>query len=290
MRRMDRYGYGEDNHNSRLDKNQELYQNISNNVIYTNLEEIKNANAFDISQSNNSGHTTREDYQKIQRYKDLEDVPPSKKELDDFNYFYQKKEKKIYDINSVLEEARKNRNNSTLSESKKKLVSAYNILLNSDKKELEKYREEKKKRLLTPEEEEIREIINTIASKTLAGEIDRATSVDLLSDLMATNMLDTVSSSKELSSDDIKEDKDEEIESLDEEDKEDDDKSDEKEEKESDEITDFYSKSLELNNNDLDLSMEFQEKSLPLFLKILIILVILSLIVVAIIFIYNRIK
>ena len=38
----------------------------------------------------------------------------------------------------------------------------------------------------------IRELIDTIASKTLAGEIDKATSVNLLSDLMATNLLDKV--------------------------------------------------------------------------------------------------
>ena len=45
----------------------------------------------------------------MRKYGEFEEVPKVKKELDDFNYLYAKKERKIYDINSVLEEARKNR-------------------------------------------------------------------------------------------------------------------------------------------------------------------------------------
>ena len=40
--------------------------------------------------------------------------------------------------------------------------------------------------------EELRDLIDTITTKTLAGEIDQQTSVNLLSDLMATNMMDRV--------------------------------------------------------------------------------------------------
>ena len=66
--------------------------------------------------------------------------------------------------------------------------------------ELEKYREEKKLRSLENHEvtSELREIIDTITTKTLAGELDQETTVNLLSDLMATNILDIVKSPEEI--------------------------------------------------------------------------------------------
>ena len=192
MRRMDRY-QEETTHMSRLDKNKELYQNVSSNSIYTNITDVTNANAFEINNLEDNSKTTREAYQKMRKYQDIEPTPKNKKELEDFNYLYQKQENKVYDINSVLEQARKNRQDKDELDDKRKLKNnSYNILAGINKKELEKYREEKKKRMLTPEEEEIRDIIDTIASKTLAGEIDKETTVDLLSDLMATNLLDKV--------------------------------------------------------------------------------------------------
>ena len=43
------------------------------------------------------------------------------------------------------------------------------------------------------DDEELRDLIDTIASKTLAGELEAAS--DLLSDLMATNMMDRIDES-----------------------------------------------------------------------------------------------
>ena len=77
------------------------------------------------------------------------------------------KEKKIYDINSVLEEARKNRKETDELEAKRKLKNtSYNILADLNKEELEKYREEKKLRSLENHEvtSELREIIDTITT------------------------------------------------------------------------------------------------------------------------------
>ena len=202
MRRMDRYNENNTTTSSRIDKNQELYQNFSSNSIYTNITDVTNANAYEINNNPNS-RTTREEYQNLRKYQDVEPLPKNRKELEDVNYLYKRKENKVYDINSVLEEARKNRAEKDELDEKRKLKNnAYNILSGKNKKELEKYREEKKKRLTTPEEEEIRELIDTIASKTLAGEIDKATSVDLLSDLMATNVLDKVDPQKADDADD----------------------------------------------------------------------------------------
>lgn len=298
MRRMDRY-QEETTHMSRLDKNKELYQNVSSNSIYTNITDVTNANAFEINNLEDNSKTTREAYQKMRKYQDIEPTPKNKKELEDFNYLYQKQENKVYDINSVLEQARKNRQDKDELDDKRKLKNnSYNILAGINKKELEKYREEKKKRMLTPEEEEIRDIIDTIASKTLAGEIDKETTVDLLSDLMATNLLDKVDG-MEAKEDDKTETteeitpeeettKEETIPSLNQD-------QIEEIEKRKDEDTDtlpgkdndFYTRSMDLSDKDFEYG-DSDEKSLPLILKILIFLIIIGIIAVTGYFVYQR--
>ncbi len=292
MRRMDRYK-DENEPQSRTDLNQELYQNVSNNAIYANITDVTNANAFEIS-NNNQTRTTREAYQQMQKYQNMEPVPRSRKELEDFNYLYQKRENKIYDINSVLEEARRNRQEKDDKEEKRKLKNnEYNILSGVNKEELEKYREEKKKRLTTPEEDEIRELIDTIASKTLAGEIDKATSVNLLSDLMATNVLDRVDGNKKEEEKETTDEIDEKL-SLSKklfESSELEEKQEEQEEKtKTEKDLDFYTRSMDLSEKDFNLSDEFKEKSLPLPVKILIFLLIVALIIIVLYFIKLRIS
>ena len=314
MRRMDRYKEEDSPRASRLDKNKDLYQNISSNTIYTNITDVTNANAYEINNShnnnNNSSHTTREAYQTMRKYQNVEPVHRNKKELDDFNYLYQKKETKIYDINSVLEEARKNRQEKDSLDEKRKLKNnAYNILSGINKEELEKYREEKKKRITTPEEDEIREIIDTIASKTLAGELDKETTVDLLSDLMATNIFDKVDGSEELAEQEeakeaeVVEDKEEktpeetptedlaiskqvlnteQIEEIK------DKKDTKKEEDLPQKDPDFYTRSMDLSDKDFDLNEEFKEGKLPLPVKILLFLLIVAVIIIAGYFIFQR--
>ena len=309
MSRMDRYK-SETSPLSRTSKNQELYQNVSNNTIYANITDVTNANAFEIKNNNITSRTTRESYQQMKKYQNVEPIPRTRKELDDFNYLYPKKENKVYDINSVLEAARKNRVEKDNKEEKRKLKNnAYNILSGVNKEALEKYREEKKKRMLTPEEEEIRELVDTIASKTLAGEIDKATSVDLLSDLMATNMLDKVSASSELDKEETKteEIKEEKEETTTEEIKKEEIKeeksvmlsktqlqeiNDRKEEKVDalkEKDPDFYTRSMDLSDKDFDLGDDFKEKSLPLGVKILIFLIIVIIILITAYIIYKKI-
>ena len=190
MRRMDRY---EDENNtirvSRENKNRELYNNAGTNTRYTNLTDVTNINAIDITNTSKE-YKTREDYQKMKKYNSDLPTPKVKKDLEDFNSLYNKREMRVYDINNVLEEARKNREEDAAEEKRKLKNNSYNILANMNKEELEKYRQEKRERL-TKEEDELRELIDTIASKTLAGEIEAAS--DLLSDLMATSILDKVS-------------------------------------------------------------------------------------------------
>ena len=321
MKRMDRYKEKEDNtsKSSRLGMNQELYHNLSSNAIYTNITDVTNANAFEINSNQiNEAHTTREAYQQMQKYQPMEPMPKEKKELEDYNFLSQKKENKTYDINSFLEEARKNRTDKDDLEGKRKLKNnAYNILASINKEQLEKYREEKKNRVRTPEEEELHDLTEDLLSKTMAGEIDKETTVDLLSDLMATNLLDTVSGitadTEEV--EEIKEITDtlpdglevnneetikEETEDL----------SETKEEEvvpeeasktkridrtemiESDSFAakdpDFYTRSMDLSDKDFDMDSDFDHKKLPIIVKLLIAILIIAILVVASYFIYQR--
>ena len=296
MRRMDRYNEESNNRPNRYEKNQELYQDIATNQKYTNITDVTNANAFEINNSNRS-YTSRESYQQMKKYQNVEPVPRVKKELEDFNRLLKNDEKKVYDINSVLEEARKNRQEQDKLESKRKLKNtSYNILADLNQEELEKYREEKKKKIMTPEEEEFTDLINTIASKTLAGEIDKATSINLLSDLMATSVMDKVEDKSSLGlEEDIEKEKQEKEELEEKEDSEEEkDKTEDlslsKEkleeiaqkkdeiEKNTQKLTgadnDFYTRSMDLSDEDFEMDDEFKDTGMPLILKIIIVVLI----------------
>lgn len=360
MRRMDRYKDETPDRPNRYEKNQELYQDIATNTKYTNITDVTNSNAFEINGSKNKGnYTSRESYQQMKKYKNVEPVPRIKKELDDFNYLYKIDDKKVYDINTVLEEARKNRQEKDKLEEKRKLKNtSYNILADLNIEELEKYKAEKIKKIITPEEEEFRDLIDTIASKTLAGEIDKETSVNLLSDLMATSVMDKVEDANSLGYDNAsyedkesnKEETEEQVsneeqntddkEELDkvkniiEEDKKIEEKLDsykELKEQETEKINsdsieeqkqeeqndnsmslsedtikeiekrkdeepktlseadkDFYTRSMDLSDEDFEMDNEFKEKSMPITLKILIAILVIALIAVAAYFIYKR--
>ena len=291
MRRMDRYKDDISQQEKRSEKNKDLYQNTNK---YTNITDVATSNVYEINNSNNNkeSKTTRENYQKLRKYQMIDEVPKVKKELEDFKYLYQRNEDKIYDINSVLEAARKNKKDKDELEEKRKLKhTSYNVFSGVNLEELLKYREEKKKRVETEEEKGIRELVDTIASKTLAGEIDKKTSVDLLSDLMATNMLDKVSASDELEKD---EEKTEEIEDTQTDDKINLDEIKDLEEKSLEDTQDkkidkeFYTRSMDLSEEDFEMDNEFAETKVPLGLKIFIFIIILAVVAVAAYFIYKK--
>ena len=360
MRRMDRYKDETPDRPNRYEKNQELYQDIASNTKYTNITDVTNSNAFEINGFKNKGsYTSRESYQQMKKYKNVESVPRIKKELDDFNYLYKIDDKKVYDINIVLEEARKNRQEKDKLEEKRKLKNtSYNILADLNIEELEKYKAEKIKKIMTPEEEEFRDLIDTIASKTLAGEIDKETSVNLLSDLMATSVMDKVEDANSLGYDNESyEDKESNKEETEEQVSNEEQNIDEKEEldkvkniieenktleekldsykelkgQETEKINsdsieekkqekqndnsmslsedtlkeiekrkdeepktlsgadkDFYTRSMDLSDEDFEMDNEFKEKSMPIALKILIAILVIALIAVAAYFFFLR--
>lgn len=296
MRRMDRYkDTSTEERISRSNQNRELYENIGNNTRYTNITDVTNANAIDLSSAKNS--RTREGYHQMKEYQDVVPTPKVKKELDDFKHIYQDRENRVYDINNVLEEARKNRTEKDALEEKRKLKNtSYNILASLNPEELEKYRQERLDKKRYHDNEELRELIDTITSATLAGDIKAAS--ELLGDLMATSIMDKVEKPKKdeieetptenkIEEDEEKDEVDyklalsqeildiEKLKKLDElaKEKEEQEESNNQIMKDADE--EFYTRSMDLSDQDFELDEEFKEKKMPLGIKILIILIIL---------------
>ncbi len=320
-RRMDRYNTNLENEPKRSSKNQDLYQNIGTNAKYTNFVDVRKSNTYMLDQ-NESNNYTRENYQHLKEYTNITPKTRVRKEFDDFNHLYNTNEKRIYDINSVLEKAKEQRVNNDKEEALRKLKNTnYNILASLNQKELEKYREEKKNRL-KPEEDGIKELIDTMISKTLAGEISKETGVDLLSDLMATNAFDRINIPEEelvqkpakpskvkennqqelikdlkaekgiKENDSVQEKKELPKETLDKEEiKKVEEKS--KQIKEENELMkdldqSFYTKSMDLSDKDFFTGDEEEERKIPLFVRILVFILIVGLIGVGIYFLYQN--
>ena len=293
--RMDRYREldNDTERTSRSRRNQELYQNIGTNAKYTNFTDVTNSNTTLIDR-NRRDYSTREDYQKRKEYTSFENKPKVKKELDDFNHLYQDHENRVYDINSILEMAKENRKDKDSMEEKRKLKNTnYNILASLNPEELEKYRKEKQNRN-KPDDNELRGLIDTITSKTLAGEISKETGVDLLSDLMATSALDKVPAESDIKQDESN-DKDN-IKGKDILNKEDMVKVEEakKDYKEpsSDIMRDidksFYTKSMDLSDKDFFTDEDDDnEKHIPVIVKVLLILILVALVAVGACFLYQ---
>ena len=278
--RMDRYRQLDNNQArpSRSSKNSNLYDSIGSNTQYTNFTDVSKIEAIELDEARRNSRT-REGYKAIKEYGESPKTTNSKR-LDEINYLYKDHENRVYDINSVLEKAKSSREEKDELEGRRKLKDTnYNILASLDIKELEKYRREKQKRV-KKDEEELRNLIDTITSKTLTGEISKETTVNLLSDLMATSAIDRVDDGLDL--DEVKEEENKEEKDDSEKDKTDDlmkgiDKS-------------FYTKSMDLSDKDFDFSDEEEEEAkIPLIVKILLILILLVIIGVGAFFIIKNI-
>ena len=302
--RMDRYrNNSSEPELTRSNKNQELYQNIGTNAKYTNFTDVRDSNTYTINPSDNS--YTRENYQQLKEYTN---ITPKKtrirKEFDDFNNLYNINENKIYDINSVLEKAKENRKESESNEKLRKLKNTnYNILASINPEELEKYRQEKRNRLKPDTDDELKGLIDTTISKTLAGEISKQATVDLLSDLMATNALDMISASNEVKEEskniveeepkkEIKEEK-KPSDKLNKDDlkKIEESKKDLKDLTEDDIMKDldksFYTRSMDLSDKDFFIDEDDTDRKIPLVVKIMLFIVLVSIIAVGVYFLYQ---
>ncbi len=285
--RMDRYKDIDNTNNQefrRSDKNRELYQNVGTNTKYTNFTDVSRANAVSLDDAKRN-YRTREGYKTIKEYGDVVKQPKIKKELDEFNYLYQDHENRVYDINSVIEKAKANRSERDELEAKRKLKNTnYNILASLNPNELEKYHKEKVERN-KPDEHELKGLIDTITSKTLAGEISKETGIDLLSDLMATSAIDKITpeESLDLSNEIIDKESLKKIENA-----------KEKEVTNNNELKDldksFYTKSMDLSDKDFDFDDEDEhEKKVPTIIKVILIIILLALVGFGIYFVLQNI-
>ena len=185
--RLDRY---KDNSkpiatNSRLSKNKHLYDDLNNKIGFEELVDFNTQTRIELTSLNESKRS-RESYQQLKDYRNLIG------ERDEHDDIKQEEEKiKVFDINSVLEEARKNRSEIDELEKKRKLKNEeYNILSDLNKKYLSNNESKKEK----DEYEGLEELINTITSKTLVQDIkdeqekEDEEEKDLFSDLVATSV------------------------------------------------------------------------------------------------------
>ena len=302
--RMERYHQSEqEKTESRTDKHKDLYEDFYTKTVYKEIGTLEDAiatsDAVDLSVMRKE-KKTRESYHQVRELEDFMEPLPSKKD-DSVSLFFQEEEKpKIYDINSVLEQAKRNRSEKDDLEKRRKLANSdYSVVTQIQKQE--KKNQSKKKKT---KEEELEELIHTITSSSLRKEIDDSirqeedtiedSGADLLSDLMPTHINETLIS-EELSKailDKENEQREEEkaLDSLEEE-SEDNDTSDDSFEGTSsmdntsevadDEVDEngidrtFYTRSMDLSDQDFDEELpenEFVEEKHPFltFLKVLL--------------------
>lgn len=261
MSRMERYdSTNEKKVLSRTEKNQDLYNDLGRLEKYTTLTDVSKIDAVELA-SAKKNYRTREGYHSLKNYDIEMEKPKEKKELEEFNFLYDN-ERKTYDINKVLEEAKGLREKDS-KEIKRKLHNEKYNILESSEEVLEKFKEETKLRHKPIEnEEELEELIHTITSKELREEIDKAADNNsLLSDLMATNVDEEVLKPIETIKDDIKAEENIQVEE---------DVKEIKETKLKEEIDkSFYTKSLDLSEEDFEMEEEEEIKPSKLlgFLK-----------------------
>ncbi len=282
--RMERYTNNQDNRpTSRLERNKKVYEDLYTNVGYTQFTKL-DSNVVDLSSSSSFDEQTgrREQYQRNREVSPFISTTESftmtdnhyEEELDSFD------NEKVYDINEVLKEAKKNREHPDELEKRRKLrTTEYNILAELNSEKIKEYKEKKKEVLTEEEEEQLEELIHTITSNTMRQDINQ----QLLNDLMPTNMDETVideNMSAELS-EKIQKDMLSEETSFP--------KTDDNDEQKTEAITldeSFYTKSMDLSKEDLesdDSEEELFDDVAPKRSKIVKIFIVLAMLVILIV-------
>ena len=229
---------------TRTKRNASLYDEINNNIGYEEIVDFENEKVIDLS-SLNVENPKREDYQVVKDYKELLNKDEKVEEVEET---VKEEPKKEFDINAVLEEAKKNRKADEEKEKKRKLDGEENVLTSLNRKYLHS------KEFDEDDSEDLKELINTITSKTLAEDIKDEEEKELLSDLLATTI--DIKLEQELSNDDINKlyDKDEKS-----------DNDDDDDEVNVEDLTDkkiensFFTHSVEISKDDLDLDKDDEE-------------------------------
>ena len=193
--RMERYTNNQDNRpTSRLEKNKKVYEDLYTNVGYTQFTNL-DSNVVDLTSSISSDEQKgrREQYQRSREFSPFVSEKSSDISKGNYSYFESELEtedkERVYDINQILKEAKKNRQQPDELEKRRKLrTTEYNILADLNSEKIKEYKEKKKEVLTEEEEEQLEELIHTITSNTMRQDIDH----QLLNDLMPTNMDETI--------------------------------------------------------------------------------------------------
>lgn len=179
-KRSDRYIEPNEEHetrSSRVSKNKILYDEVNSKIGIEEIPTYETPGEIDLS-TLDMDNLKRGEYQKVKDYKNL--IDDTKDKVDEAPK--EEVKKKSYDINKVLEEAKKNRKADELEEKRNIKDEDYNVLNNLNKKYLHK------KGFSEEDNEELKELIDTITSKTLVDDIKDDEEKELLSELLATTI------------------------------------------------------------------------------------------------------
>lgn len=176
----------------RLSKNKQLYEDLYTNTSYTEFTSLNSSNVVDLTLKDSEFSSRREEYQRTKKFSNAlgTEDKTEKRHYDTYQkHQFIDEPNKDYDINLVLENAKKNRNEIDELEKKRKLrATEYDILSDLTQEKLREHKEKKKEVLTKEEEEELEELIHTITSKTMRQEIDS----ELLGDLMPSELEETM--------------------------------------------------------------------------------------------------
>lgn len=174
--RMDRYYKPENDTKKRVQKNEQLYKDIYDNVSYSNIEgvaTIQKGSEIDINKVKNM-LKNREDYQNIKQSNEVI-RKPIEKEIEKEEIVLEEKSYDIRDILSKAKEENKKEEYHTLSDTN---YDIFKDLRNKRRKEIEKEG-------IT--ENGLRELIDTLTSTSVIKNMeDDELSLDLLDDLKST--------------------------------------------------------------------------------------------------------
>ncbi len=183
--RMEKY-YNNERHLERTEKNKQLYNDTLSNIMpKSNVTLLDNASEIDISKLKQMINT-RDDYKRVKKYHTIVDKKPERET--DIRYdIYDDIESKIYDINTILETAKNNRQTIDGREKKRKLQNTqYNILSKLDLNQAhEDLSEGEMVSDFFTKDNNLSDMINTINNQN--EEMLEETSSDLFDDLKKTS-------------------------------------------------------------------------------------------------------
>lgn len=188
-KRSDKYNDQAPAVSSRVSKNRALYDEMNSKIGFEEVPTYETNEAVNLSNID-LDKLNRENYQKIKEYKDL--ISDDKEKSQPVQI--EPPKPKVFDINKVLEEAKQNRQIDEL-EGRRKLDDEYNVLNNLNKKYLHQ------KGFTEEDSDELKDLIDTITSKTLVDDIKDEEEKELLSELLATTI--DIKLEEELSNEEI---------------------------------------------------------------------------------------